>query len=100
MIKIGITRSKIDKDLVVTKNGQQYLNCILFKNPEGPDQYGNDGVIKQEATKEERERRQKLGLKIPIIGNWRYMKDAAPQRQADQRPSGAPKPNEDDDVPF
>ena len=86
MISASISSHKIDKTLIVTKGDKRYLNFVLFENDK-PDDYGNNGIIKQSLTKEQRA----AGAKAPIVGNWKWMdkpktdtpKPAAPATQAD-----------------
>jgi len=105
-IKIDVT--KIDKALLYQGQKGTYLNIVLMENREGKDQYGNDGFVKQETSKEQRA----AGIKGPIIGNWKHVGSSAPkqERGTPQRPAGIPprsKPAPDpeldvegDDIPF
>lgn len=92
MISASISSHKIDKTLIVTKGDKRYLNVVLFENDK-PDDYGNNGIIKQSLTKEQRA----AGTKAPIVGNWKWMdkpKDAAP------KPAAAPADDSDSGTPF
>lgn len=69
MIKLKIQTWKIDKShLYEGKNGK-YLNCVLIENKDGQSEYGDDGFIVQDVTKEARE----AGERGPIIGNYRHL---------------------------
>ena len=63
MITLSIDVNKIDKTKLIPGKKGTYLNMVLFETPD--DQYGNDFVVKQGLTKEERER----GEKGVILGN-------------------------------
>jgi hypothetical protein len=92
MIKLKISTWKIDKShLYEGKNGK-YLNCVLFENKDGTGEYGDDGFIVQDVTKEARE----AGERGPIIGNWRHLqtKGAKPSNR-NTTPEG-----DDENVPF
>lgn len=65
IINLKIDISKMDKSkLFKGKNGAEYLNCTLLLNDE-VDQYGNNGMIVQDTSKEERQ----AGKKGAILGN-------------------------------
>jgi hypothetical protein len=92
MIKLKISTWKIDKShLYEGKNGK-YLNCVLFENKDGTGEYGDDGFIVQDVTKEARE----AGERGPIIGNWRHLqtKGGKPSNR-NTAPEG-----DDENVPF
>lgn len=92
MIKYNINTSKIDKALLYKGEKGVYLSGVFFENKDGTDQYGNDGFIVQDVSKEQRTQ----GMKGPIIGNWKRLqsKSAPAQRTAPVSPV------EDDDIPF
>ncbi|TXH40920.1 MAG: hypothetical protein E6Q97_38675 [Desulfurellales bacterium] len=94
MISASISSHKIDKALVVVKGDKRYLNVVFFENDK-PDQYGNDGIIKQSLTKEQRA----AGTQAPIVGNWKWMNKPAAPKGAPPAPAPAESPAEDD-VPF
>lgn len=101
IIKVKIDVTKIEKArLFEGKNGAKYLDMTLLGKDE-PDQYGNDFMVIQDVTKEER----LAGVKGPILGNGKKMEQQP--RQNVQRATKAvhkaaedAKPVEDDDVPF
>lgn len=94
MITCKIDCSKITKSrLFKGKNGAMYLDVVLL--PTNNDKYGNDYMVIESITKEERER----GMKGVILGNGKNVGGGAssqtgnPERQA-------PPPITHDDLPF
>lgn len=66
MILAKIDCTKIDKTkLFAGKNGAKYLDIVLMENRDGPDRFGNDYMVVQGVSKEERQR----GVKGAILGN-------------------------------
>jgi hypothetical protein len=93
MIKYKIDVTKIDKSLLYQGAKGTYLNGVFFENKNGPGEYGDDGFIVQDVSKEQREQ----GIKGPIIGNWRHIQTkTAPV----PKPVTAASTAEDDDIPF
>ena len=87
IIKLNLNLDKIDKSLVYTspKTGAKYLNISVLMR-DTPDQWGNDGFVVQDVSKEQKEN----GMKGPILGNAKLKTfDAPAVSQAD-----------DDDIPF
>jgi hypothetical protein len=78
MIKYKIDVTKIDKSLLYQGKKGVYLNGVLFENRDGRNDFGDDGFIVQDVSKEQRE----AGQKGPIIGNWRRLDDAKPAQKA------------------
>lgn len=101
MIVLKIDVTKIDKKYFFTGKSGTYMDAALRENQEGTDQYGNDGFIVQNPSKEAREK----GEKGPIIGNWKRV-GGAKQKPAESKPAAAkPKPdaspaNDDQSLPF
>jgi hypothetical protein len=93
MIKYKIDVTKIDKALLYKGEKGTYLNGVFLENKNGPGEYGDDGFIVQDISKEARDR----GEKGPIIGNWRHL-----QTKSTPAPKPAPATSaaEDDDIPF
>lgn len=99
LVSIKIDLSKIDKSRIFEsqKTGAKYLD-ITGVLTDTPDKYENNGFVKQNTTKEERE----SGLQLPIVGNFKLLKilndpgtpvSAQPiQREAN--------PIESDELPF
>ena len=79
--KIDVT--KIEKErLFIGKNGAKYLDFTFFLNDE-EDQYGNNGMITQDVTKEEREQK----VRGPILGNVKiFYRDNQSQPNRTQNP--------------
>lgn len=97
MITLSIDVTKVDKDFLAPgKNGQKYLNLVLSENREGPDKYGNHGIVKQSVPKEKRDT-----VKLPIIGNFKVWE---PRGESGRSSYGSKQqPHQDDDsgtVPF
>jgi len=84
MIKLKIDVKKINKAHMHVGTKGTYLDCVLFTNRDGTDQYGNDGFVKQDIPKEARD----AGEQGPIIGNW---KDTD-KNKSKPAPKAAPKP--------
>lgn len=93
MIKYKIDVQKINKDHLYKGAKGTYLSGVFFENKNGPSEYGDDGFIVQDISKEARE----AGEKGPIIGNWRRLetKYTAPKVET-PRTTDAPE----DDIPF
>jgi hypothetical protein len=64
MIKLKIDVTKIDKSKLFKGAKGTYLDAVVFLKDEA-DQYGNNGMIVESITKEEREQ----GVKGVILGN-------------------------------
>jgi len=63
MITLQIKTGQINKEWLYKGKNGTYLNLVLF--PTENDQYGNNWIVKQSLTKEQRA----AGVKAPIIGN-------------------------------
>jgi hypothetical protein len=98
MITISIDVTKVEKARLVEKNGAKYLSLVLQDSIN--DKYGNDFVVRQGCTKEERAQ----GLKMPIIGNGKdWSKSNTPKPKPVQQAAPATAQSSDDDgdaVPF
>ena len=102
-IKIDVT--KIDKERLFQGAKGQYLDAIVFVNDE-EGQYGDNGMITQSVSKDERE----AGVKGNILGNVKILGtfDDKPQAQANNhQQAGHPMPQgaataaaDGDDIPF
>lgn len=64
IINLKIDVSKIDKDRLFVGEKGTWLDLVYFYNDE-KDTYGNNGLIKQQCTKDERTAK----LEMPILGN-------------------------------
>ena len=67
MITLKINLSKIDKGALFKGAKGTYGDFVLFENKGGRDQFGYDGIVKQDFGKERRE----AGEQSEIIGNWK-----------------------------
>jgi len=106
MISISLDVLSLDKSRFkpfTKKNGQKaiYADLILIETPNG--KYG-DFMVKQSATKEEREQRKEM----PILGNGKYIGSTRHDhphgggsvKQPDAPDAVDAEPTADDDVPF
>lgn len=105
-VKLSIDVTKIDKALLYKGAKGTYLNCTVFVD-DAEDQYGNNGMITQEVSKESRD----AGEKGAILGNCKvFWRDGAtPQQQQprENRSASAPAPSNydpfgdmDESIPF
>ena len=86
ILSLKIDVSKIDKSKLFKGEKGVYLDAVLFLNDE-LDDYGNNGMIVQNATKEEREN----GKRGAILGNSKPVKKKEPEQLSDE---------EEDNLPF
>jgi len=57
MIKISVNLSKLPKEKITTsKNGEKWINLILWENKDGEDKFGNTHSLTVSKTKEEKEK--------------------------------------------
>lgn len=64
-VQVKIDVSKIDKDLLFKGAKGTYLDATVFIDIDTQDQYGNNGMVTQDVSKEARD----AGGKGPILGN-------------------------------
>jgi hypothetical protein len=99
IIKLNIDVKKLDKARFFTGAKGTYANLNVLLRDE-PDQYGNDGMIVEDVSQEER----MSGVKGTIVGNVKVVKqkDSAPQKPAPKHHSQVVIPEDDDcqDIPF
>ena len=81
-VNLNIDVTKIDKARLYKGEKGTYLSLTAFIDTDNPDQYGQNGIITQSVSKEERER----NVQMPILGNSKvfYKEDSqppAPQQQ-------------------
>ena len=101
MIKIKLDVSKVPKDRIFIGKKGKYLDLVLI---EKPDNYGNDGFVKIDVSKEARE----AGDNGEIVGSWKELGSKPKQQQRPVRlPSPPPQRSQDpdldqpdDDIPF
>lgn len=91
-LKIDVT--KIDKERLFKGSKGTYLDAVVFLNDE-PDQYGNNGMIVQSVSKEERER----GFRGEILGNCKVFGGNGSQPTPVSRSQPVPEVVADD-IPF
>lgn len=109
MAKVGVSLkidvTKIDKDRLFKGQKGTYLDATVFVDIDEADQYGNNGMITQNVSKEERQ----AGTRGEILGNCKvfYRDGLEAQGQAYQQQGGqqrAPDPGGfddfDDQIPF
>jgi hypothetical protein len=84
VISLKIDVSKIDKSKLFKGEKGTYLDAVVFLNDE-KDQYGNNGMITQSVSKEEREK----GGKGVILGNAKIVSQLSNQ-QVKEAESGLP----------
>lgn len=89
IIRLKLDVTKIDKARLFKGEKGTYLDCTLLYN-EVADQYGNNGFISQDVSKEERE----SGIKGAILGNAKEFKSQV------QQPRKQTVTNVPDDLPF
>lgn len=105
LIAIKIDVTKIDKERLFQGAKGQYLDAVVFVNDE-EGQYGDNGMITQSVSKDERE----AGVKGNILGNVKILGtfDDKPQAQtSNHQQAGHPMPQgaataaaDGDDIPF
>jgi len=88
-LKIDVT--KIEKARLFKGEKGTYLDAVLFYDTDA-DQYGQNGMIVQSVTQDERQK----GVKGPILGNAKMI--GQPQNIAPQAAGSSSDPT--DDLPF
>jgi hypothetical protein len=101
LFKLSIDVTKIDKSLlreITRKNGEKaiFLNLVCWPNEHGRDDHDQDGQVKHDLSKEQRE---SGAVAKQILGNYQIKGDA---------PAPSPKverivhqdSTENDDIPF
>ena len=87
-VRFKIAVNKIDKERLF-RGKNVYLDCTTFIDIDQKDQYGNNGMVTQDVSKEEREQ----GVKGPILGNVEvfYKSDQSQQQQQAPQQQAAPQ---------
>ena len=95
-LKIDVT--KIDKARLFKGAKGTYLDATVFIDVDNEDQYGNNGMITQSVTKDERDAR----TKGEILGNSKVFMKKTSQQQPQAAPVMPPTlgPVDDSEVPF
>jgi hypothetical protein len=92
IIKLNIDVTKLDKKRFHKGAKGTYANLtVLLKD--SPDQYGNDGMIVEDVSQEERQ----AGTKGAIVGNARI---AGQKPKAQSAPAPSSAADDDSDIPF
>ena len=94
----SINVMKIDKARLIEGKKGKYLNIVIFLNDE-TDQYGNNGMIVQSVSKEERE----AGERGEILGNVKAFKQARAEQSggtSEDFDDGYDGPADDEEIPF
>lgn len=102
MSKVGVSLkvdvTKIDKARLFKGEKGTYLDATVFIDLDELDQYGNSGMITQDVTKEEREKK----VQGPILGNakvfWRDQGGAP--KHGNQQSMPEPDDEMDQEIPF
>jgi len=98
MISLSIDVSKINKDRLFKGKSGTYLDAVLIPTPD--NQYGNDYMIVESISKEERE----AGNKGTILGNAKIIKKRTEEPQENKvAPAGNDSfkgGDDNDDLPF
>ena len=98
IIRTSINLSEIPKDKIFVGKKGKYLPITITLNDE-PDQFGNQGPVVVEQTKEEREAK----VAKTYLGNvkvvWTNGDNVAPAPR-DNQPAAEPAPVKEADLPF
>ncbi|MFA7180177.1 MAG: hypothetical protein WC077_03360 [Bacteroidales bacterium] len=96
-INLSIDVTKLDKSRFYKGKKGTYAKLTCFVDTEETSQYGDNGTITQEVSKEDREN----GVKLPILGNAKvFWKDGQSGQQSQVRqPQQNNQNNGYDDVP-
>lgn len=92
IIQLKIDVSKISKERLYKGKKGTYLTAAVILNDE-PDEYGNDGMIIEQISKEERE----AGHKGTILGNAKFLEK---KKKADAIPTVEAEEIFSNDLPF
>ena len=102
-VSVKLNLSKIDKARLFKGEKGTYLDATMFIDLDNQGQYGDNGMITQDVSKEEREQ----GVKSAILGNVKvFYKDGGTNLAHDPsakqpNPQGQPQAEGfDDDIPF
>jgi hypothetical protein len=83
-VNISIDVTKLDKArFVAGKNGQKYADLVAFIDIDQQNEYGKNGSVTQNCTKEERDAK----LLMPYIGNVKVFYKDEGQQQPKQKPA-------------
>ena len=96
-VNLSIDVSKLDKSRLYKGAKGTYANLTVFIDS-NPDQYGKNGGVKEQATKDERDQK----VKMPFVGNATiFWGDNPDFQQARVEQAQEPATDEfDDSIPF
>ena len=96
-VSFSINVSQIEKERLYAGKKGKYLDCTVFIDPTA-DQYGQNGMIVQSVSKEEKSQ----GVKGPILGNCKiFWTDGQQQQQPQQQQPQQPVDDfVGDEIPF
>lgn len=95
-VSLSINVSQIEKGRLYAGKKGKYLDCTVFIDPVA-DQYGQNGMITQSVSKEEKAQ----GVKGPILGNAKIFWSENGQQQQQQQQQQQPVDDfVGDDIPF
>lgn len=90
-VQINIDVTKIEKERLFKGEKGTYLDATVFIDLDQQDEYGRNGMITQDVSKEERTN----GVQGPILGNAKvFWKGNQNQQQSQQQT------DPDDSIPF
>ena len=100
-VRLKIDVTKIEKARLFKGQKGTYLDATCFIDLDEKGQYGDNGMVTQDVTKEERE----AGTKGPILGNVTvFYRDDQPAQQAPQQQPAQQQPggmmDDSSDIPF
>lgn len=97
LVKLKIDVTEIDKSRLFKGSKGTYLDAAVFLD-DLDDQYGNNGMITQEVSKEERDQ----GVRGAILGNAKIVwSEGSPSQNSSSSQQGeTPATVEDSDIPF
>jgi len=96
-VNLSIDVSKLDKSRLYKGAKGTYANLTVFIDS-NPDQFGKNGGVKEQATKDERDQK----VKMPFVGNATiFWSDNPDFQQARVEQAQEPATDEfDDSIPF
>lgn len=100
-MKLGIALkldvAKLDKARFFRGKKGVYADLTCFVDTENTSQYGDNGVISQSVSQEERQN----GVKLPILGNAKiFYTDGSSQHNERTNDTHDSQPDDSQDVPF
>ena len=99
IIKASINLSEIPKDKIFVGKKGKYLPITITLNDE-PDQFGNQGPVVVEQTKEEREAKAAKTYLGNVKVVWTNGENVATAPRDNQPVAAAPAPAKPEDLPF